>query len=65
MSGKFRAGLDDMVLAIVIWLCTLPLVGLLVVPFFGLKIGLIAAAALFIVAMVICWGVCSWKIFKS
>ena len=56
---------DDMALALTIWMCTLPLVGLLVVPFFGLKVGLIVAAALFIVAMVLCWGICSWKIFKT
>lgn len=57
--------MDDMALAIMIWLCTLPLVGLLVIPFFGLKVGLIVAVALFVAAMVICWGICSWKIFKS
>ena len=65
MLGKFKSGLDDMALAIVIWLCTLPLVGLLVIPFFGLKVGLIVAVALFIAAMAICWGICSWKIFKT
>ena len=65
MLGKFKSGLDDMALAIIIWLCTLPLVGLLVIPFFGLKVGLIVAVALFIAAMVICWGICSWKIFKT
>ena len=65
MLGKFRSGLDDMALAIVIWLCTLPLVGLLVIPFFGLKIGLLVAVALFIVAMIICWGICSWKLFRD
>lgn len=65
MFEKFKSGLDDMALAFIIWMCTLPLVGLLVVPFFGLKVGLIFAGALFIAAMVICWGVCSWKIFKS
>ena len=65
MLGKFKSGLDDMALAIVIWLCTLPLVGLLVIPFFGLEVGLIVAIALFIAAMVICWGICSWKIFKT
>ena len=65
MFGKIRWSLDDMALAIVIWLCTLPLVGLLVIPFFGLKVGLIVAVALFIAAMVICWGICSWKIFKT
>jgi hypothetical protein len=54
-----------MALAITIWMCTLPLVGLLVVPFFGLKVGLVAAAALFIAAMVICWGICGWKVFRE
>ena len=65
MLGKFKSGLDDMAVAIVIWLCTLPLVGLLVIPFFGLKIGLIVAVALFIVAMIICWGICGWKLFRD
>ncbi len=65
MLGKFKSGLDDMALAIVIWLCTLPLVGLLVTPFFGLKVGLIVAVALFIIAMVICWGICGWKLFRN
>jgi len=65
MLRQFASHFDEMTLAIVIWMCTLPLVGLLIVPFFGLKVGLIIAAALFIAAMVICWGICSWKIFKS
>lgn len=64
MFRKFSANLDDIALALVLWLCTLPLVGLLIVPFFGLKVGLVVAVALFIVAMVICWGICSWKIYK-
>ena len=65
MLKRFAGHFDDMALAIVIWMCTLPLVGLLVIPFFGLKLGLIVALALFVAAMVICWGICSWKIFKS
>ena len=65
MLEKIKMGMDDMALAIVIWLCTLPLVGLLVIPFFGLKVGLIVAVALFIAAMVICWGICSWKLFRN
>ena len=65
MLKIFGLGMDDMALAIIIWLCTLPLVGLLVVPFFGLKVGLFVAVGLFITAIVVCWGICSWKIFKS
>ena len=65
MLRRFAGHFDDMALAIIIWMCTLPLVGLLVFPFFGLKVGLIAAAALFIAAMVICWGICGWKVFRE
>ena len=65
MLRRFAGHFDDMALAIIIWMCTLPLVGLLVVPFFGLKAGLVAAAALFIAAMIICWGICGWKVFRE
>jgi hypothetical protein len=65
MLRRFASHFDDMALAITIWMCTLPLVGLLVVPFFGLKAGLVAAAALFIAAMIICWGICGWKVFRE
>jgi hypothetical protein len=65
MLRRFANHFDDMALAIVIWMCTLPLVGLLVVPFFGLKVGLIVAVALFIAAMIICWGICGWKLFRN
>ena len=36
---------DEMALAITLWLCSLPLVVILVVPFFGLKLGGLAALA--------------------
>ena len=65
MLRRFAGHFDDMALAIIIWMCTLPLVGLLVVPFFGLKVGLVAAAALFIAVIVICWGICGWKVFRE
>lgn len=65
MFRKFSIHLDDMALALVLWLCTLPLVGLFIVPFFGLKVAAIAAVALFVVAAAICWGICGWKFFHS
>jgi uncharacterized membrane protein (DUF4010 family) len=65
MFGKFSVNLDDMALALVVWLCTLPLVGLFIVPFFGLKVAAIAAIALFIAAIAICWGICGWKLFRD
>ena len=65
MLRQFASRFDDMALAIIVWMCTLPLVGLLVFPFFGLKISLLVLAGLLIAILVICWGICSWKIFKS
>ena len=61
LTGHF----DDMMLAILIWVCALPLVGLLVLPFFGLKNGLLVAAGLLILFLVLCQGICSWKTFHS
>lgn len=65
MLGKSSVNPDEMALALVLWLCTLPLVGLLVIPFFGLKVGLVVAAVLFIVAIGICWGLCGWKLHRD
>ena len=65
MWRHFASHFDDMALAIIIWMCTLPLVGLLVFPFFGLKISLLILAGLLITILLICWGICSWKIFHS
>ncbi|MBI3243181.1 MAG: hypothetical protein HYZ49_12895 [Chloroflexi bacterium] len=56
---------DEMALAFVLWLCTLPLVGLLVIPLFGLKVAGIVALTLLFIAAAICWGVCTWKVFKG
>ncbi len=65
MLRKFSIDSGDMALALVLWLCSLPLVALLVVPFFGLKVGAILAVVLFFVSMAICWGICGWKVYQS
>jgi hypothetical protein len=54
-----------MLLALVIWLCSLPLVVLIVAPLFGLSAAGIVGLVLFFVVLVICWGVCSWKISQD
>ncbi|MBU4225320.1 MAG: hypothetical protein KKC71_05815 [Chloroflexi bacterium] len=56
---------DEMALAIAVWLCSLPLVALIVVPFFGLRTAGIVALVMLIVAMAICWGACGWKIVRE
>jgi hypothetical protein len=54
-----------MALAIAVWLCSLPLVALVVIPLFGLKAAGVATLALFFVAMAVCWGSCGWKVSKG
>ncbi|MCZ2076989.1 MAG: hypothetical protein DCC59_06330 [Chloroflexi bacterium] len=65
MLKRLTSHFDEMALAIIVWMCTLPLVGILILPFFGLEMSLLIAAGLLIAALVVCWGVCSWKIFQA
>ncbi len=57
VEGRF----ETMVLALAVWLCTLPLVGLLVLPFFGLKAASLIALGLLFVALTACWLICIWS----
>jgi hypothetical protein len=61
MFKLFSSHFDDLAFAIAMWMCMLPLVGLLIFPFFGLNISLLAAAGLLIGILVICWGICGWR----
>lgn len=65
MLKKLDFQSDTMAVALVIWLCTLPLVAIIVVPFFGTKVAALVAVTLFFTIMAVCWGKCGWKIFKS
>lgn len=65
MLKRLTVHFDDMVLAIAVWMCSLPLVGLLVIPLLGLKASLVVAATLFIIVVIICRGICGWKIFRK
>jgi len=42
------------------WLCALPLVGILILPFFGVQVALAVAAGLFIVMLAACYAICAW-----
>jgi hypothetical protein len=65
MFRRLGSHSDEMALAFFLWLCSLPLVALVVVPFFGIRTASEAAVALFFVAMALCWGACGWKAFKG
>jgi len=55
---------DSMLLALVVWLCSLPLAVFIVAPLFGLKVAGLVVLLLFFVVLAICWGVCTWKVFQ-
>lgn len=65
MFRRLTGHFDDMALAIAVWMCVLPAVGLIVLPLVGWEISLLLAAALLAVAVSICWGLCTWKIAKQ
>ena len=51
-----------MALTLVLWLCSLVLVGLLVVPQFGWQVGWIVAIGLLVVFVMLCLGVCAYRL---
>ncbi len=53
---------DEMLLAFAVWLCALPLVGLILIPLFGFQVAGLTALMLLFIFAAICWGVCGWKI---
>jgi hypothetical protein len=55
---------EDMALAVIIWICTLPLVGLVVAPLFGPQAASLTALALLIAIMAVCWLICGWKLVR-
>lgn len=60
MIRKFSVFSDTMALMIVLWLCSLPLIGLVILPLFGHEVALTVALVLLPVLLLICWGVCGW-----
>jgi hypothetical protein len=60
MFKGFTTNFDELAFAIAIWMCMFPLLGLLVIPIFGLQTGLIVALGLFIATHVVCRRICTW-----
>lgn len=56
---------EDMALALIIWICSLPLVAFVVAPLFGTRVAGFTALALFIAIMAACWAVCGWKLVRN
>lgn len=56
---------DEMAVALVVWLCTLPFLGLLMVPRFGLATAGVAALLILIALMIVCWGMCGRELLRK
>lgn len=54
-----------LITALLVWLCTLPLIGLVILPFFGLQAAAIVAAGLLVLVLLICWTLCGWPVMMG
>jgi len=52
----------NLFLALMLWLCMLPLLALIVYPFLGWKITLYLAGFLLIADLVACWFLCTFRL---
>ncbi len=57
-------GLDTMGLVLVLWLCTLPFIGLVVAPLLGTRAAIVAAIVLLVALLVYCWGSCIPRVVR-
>lgn len=55
---RAKAFETPMLLALLVWLCTLPVILLLTLPFFGLSVGLTVAALVLVATLLVCLGIC-------
>lgn len=56
---------EQVALTLVLWMCSLPLVALAVIPLFGLTAAAVVSVVFFFVAVAVCWGICAWRISKD
>ncbi len=61
---KLHIDIGDMALALTVWLCTLPVIGFVAIPLFGMRSAAAIALAAFFMLMVICWGICGTQSLK-
>lgn len=56
---------SSMLTGLLLWLCSLPLIGLLVFPWFGMRVALVVALALLAVTVSACYALCTWQVVAS
>lgn len=65
MRQKLSRYKDTIALTIVLWLCSLLLVGLVVLPLFGRVVAASTAVGLLLVLLFVCWGICGWRVVQE
>jgi hypothetical protein len=65
MGKKFGLNGETMALTIVLWLCSLPLIRLVVLPLFGRTAAATTALALLVIMLIVCWSICGWHVLKK
>ncbi|MEX2161570.1 MAG: hypothetical protein WD751_06600 [Anaerolineales bacterium] len=65
MLKGFNLDADDIALAIVLWVCSLPLIALIAAPAFGWKIAGLTAIILLALFLVLCWGTFRQPLFRG
>jgi len=53
-----------LLLALAVWACTLPFIGLLILPTLGLGVAATVALIVLVLLLAICWAVCWWPILR-
>ncbi len=53
-----------LLLALAVWACTLPFIGLVFIPVVGLGVAATVALVALVVLLAICWAVCWWPILR-
>jgi uncharacterized membrane protein len=59
MISRRRPDWASMGLTVAVWICTLPLVILLIVPWLGVRVGIVTALVLLVVLSIVCWILCA------
>lgn len=65
MRHKISAFTDTMALMVVLWLCSLPLIGFIILPLFGRPVAIATALTLLPLLLVVCWGICGWPLVRK
>ena len=65
MFRRLNIDSGDLALTIVLWICSLPLIALIIVPAFGLKIAGLTAVVLLVLFLILCWGTFCQPLFRG